>query len=157
MPDGGASIFATLASVFSTTGATAAGATAAGTAAASTAAAGTAAAIGATAGEAALISSATAAAGVGGGAAAGGLSALGAIEAASAVAGLGGTAAQLLADKPKAPNMATPATRDEAQREADMRSELYRRRGRAAALLTPGGAKGDTSAASLGAASLLGG
>jgi hypothetical protein len=136
---------------------TAAAPEAAGAAAASTAAASTAAAVGASAGEAALISSATAAAGVGSGAAAGGITALGALEAGSAIAGVGGTAAQLLADKPKAPGVMSPTSRDDAQREADMRAELYRRRGRAAALLTPGGAKGDTSAASLGAASLLGG
>lgn len=76
---------------------------------------------------------------------------------ASGVSGVASTGAQLLAEKPKAAPSPQQASRDEAQREADMRSEIYRRRGRAAALLTPGGAKGDTSQAPLGAASLLGG
>ena len=90
-------------------------------------------------------------------AAAGGLTLAEAALAASALSSAGGSAAQLLADKPKIPTPPPTPTRDDAQREADLRSELYRKRGRAAALLTPGGAKGDTSSASLGAASLLGG
>lgn len=74
---------------------------------------------------------------------------------ASGVAGVAGTGAQLLAEKPKVPNI-SPMTRDDAALEANQRSELYKRRGRAATLLTPGGAKGDTSSPSLGAAALLG-
>lgn len=79
------------------------------------------------------------------------------ISGVSALSTAAGAGSQLLAGKPKAAPLPQQASRDEAQREADMRSEIYRRRGRAAALLTPGGAKGDTSQAPLGAASLLGG
>ena len=137
MPDGGASLFATLASAFTATGTTAAATTA-------TAAA----ALGGT-------TLTAGAGGVGTAAAAGGLTLAEAATIASGVSGLAGTGAQLLAEKPtiKSPSI---ASRDDAQREADLRSELYRKRGRAAALLTPGGAKGDTSQASLGAAALLG-
>jgi hypothetical protein len=145
-----------LASLFAAAGTTAATTTAATTAAATAATASTA-ATAATAATAGAAAAGTAAAAAGTTAAATGLSTLGALEIAGAVAGLGASGAQLLAEKPKAAALPQQAARDEAQREADMRSELYRKRGRAAALLTPGGAKGDTSQAPLGAASLLGG
>ncbi len=77
------------------------------------------------------------------------------LTAGSALAGIGGTAAQLLQKKPGAPNIQAPQ-RDQAQLDADQRNLLLQRRGRASALLTPGGARGDQSVPSLGAAQLLG-
>ena len=144
MPDGGASLFATIASAF-TAAAPEVGATA-GALAASDAAVG-----------AGLMATAGGTVAAGTTAAATGFTLADAALVASGVSGLASTGAQLLADKPKVQPLPQQATRDEAQREADMRSELYRKRGRAAALLTPGGGRGDTSAPSLGAASLLGG
>jgi hypothetical protein len=139
MPDGGASLYATIASIF-TASAPSAGAIAGSTAAANVAVGGM------TAIEGASI--------VGGSA---GFTFADAALAASAVAGVGGTAAQLMAEKPKIPTPTPAPVHDEAQREADLNAAFYRRRGRAAALMTPGGARGDTSSVSLGAASLLGG
>ena len=80
-----------------------------------------------------------------------------ALEAGSALAGIGGTAAQLLQAKPKIPNIAAPQL-DQARIEADQRNALLKRKGRSAALLTPGGAQGTAGASSpsLGAAALLG-
>lgn len=140
-----------LASLFATAGT--AGAASAGEAAllaGATAATTTA----ATAGEAALL------AGVAGAtaptAAATGLSAGTIASLAGAGASLAGTGAQLLAGKPELPRLPGALTRDDARAEADRESELLKRRGRAAALLTAGGARGDTSTPSLGAAALLG-
>lgn len=114
------------------------------------AAAGTAAAAGAGA------ASAAAGLGAAGGIAGTGITASEAIAGAGALAGIGGTAAQLLAKQPKTPNL-TPPQRDQAQLEADQRNNLLKSRGRAAALLTPGGGQGiSTSSASLGASQLLG-
>jgi hypothetical protein len=130
----------------------------ASTTAAAPAAAGTAAAVGTTAAAgagAAGLAAGTAGAVGAGAAAAGGLSALEIAALAGSGASLVGTGASLLADKPKIPEVAV-ATRDDAQREADLRSDLYKKRGRAAALLTPGGGRGDTSSPYLGSAELMG-
>jgi hypothetical protein len=124
-------------------------------AAAATAAAPEAAA-GATAAGATGAAAGAAAAGGAAAAAAGGLTTLGALELGSAALGLAGSGAQLLADKPKAPVIPPVASRDEAQRLADLESETYKRRGRGTTLLTAGKAQGDTSTPSLGAAALLG-
>lgn len=123
---------------------------AAGAAAAGTAAAGTAAAVGAAGAAAAGTAAAGAAT-----AAAAGLTAAEIAALAGGVASLGSTSAALLKE-PKTPNLPVSATRDLAAEEANQRSDLYRRRGRAATLLTPGGAAGDVSKPSLGAAALLG-
>ena len=146
-----------LASLFATAGTTTAAATGA-EAALLTGAGATAA--GASAGEAALLASAAAASGLpasaAAGAAAGGTAGLltaGNVGAASSAVGTG---AQLLTPRPDLPSAPGALRRDDAQAEADRQSELLRRRGRAAALLTPGGARGDTSTPSLGAAALLG-
>lgn len=107
--------------------------------------------------DAAAAAGATAAGGAAAtGAAASGISTATALSAAGAAAGVAGTAAQLLAKQPKTPNL-TPPQRDQAQLEADQRNNLLKSRGRAAALLTPGGGSGiSTSSASLGASQLLG-
>lgn len=75
---------------------------------------------------------------------------------AGGVSAVGGTAAQLLADKPKAtPTVAAP-TKDLAQTAADQQSQLYRKRGRASSILAGGKPAGSTSSPALGAAGLLG-
>lgn len=129
-----------LASLFAAAG-SAGSAGAAGSAAASAAAA-----------SSGVVTGATAA----GAAAAGSLSAIEIAKAAGSTAALVGTGAQLLAEKPSTPTQQRTATRDDAQAEANAQSDLYRRRGRASALLTKGGAQGDTSTPSLGSAQLLG-
>jgi hypothetical protein len=81
-------------------------------------------------------------------------------EAATIAGGLsavGGTAAQLLADKPKVPNTPAIPTKDNAQAAADAQSNLYRKRGRASSILAGGKDSATTSAPALGAAGLLGG
>lgn len=142
-----------LASMFAAAGTAGTTGAAAGTAAAASGAAvaGANAAVGA--GLAATAAGAVPAAG----AAAAGLSATQIAALAGTGASLAGTGASLLADKPELPSAPRPATRDDAQREADMRSELYKKRGRAAALLTPGGGRGDVSSPYLGSAELMGG
>lgn len=140
-----------LASLFATAGTTTAAATGAEAALLSGASA---AAAGATAGEAALLANAAAAAGTG--AAAGGTAGLLTAANVGAASTAVGTGAQLLTPRPDLPSAPGAPRRDDAQAEADRQSELLRRRGRAAALLTAGGARGDTSTPSLGAAALLG-
>jgi hypothetical protein len=147
-------IASALASV-GTAGATA-GTAAAGTAAATTAgtAAATAGAIGAgaaSAGELALLASAS----QGLTAAAGGsaLTAGNVIAGTSALAGLAGAGAQLLS-KPPSLDLPSAPTRDTARTEADARSAMLKRRGRAATLLT--GAGGVSSNPTLGSPSLTG-
>lgn len=70
-------------------------------------------------------------------------------------ASLAGTGAQLL-QKPPGFKIPKPPTQDDAQREANMRADLLRRRGRSMALLNEGGAAGLSSTPSLGASALLG-
>lgn len=138
-----------LASLFAAAGTS--GGAAGGAAAATTAAAGAGAVGGAGVGAAGAAGLAAANA-----TAAGGLSATTIASLAGAGASLAGTGAQLLAGKPELPRLPGAPTRDDARAEADRESELLKRRGRAAALLTAGGARGDTSTPSLGAAALLG-
>lgn len=72
-----------------------------------------------------------------------------------AAAQYGGTAAQLLSKPPGTPKLPGAPSIDQARIEADQRNELLKRKGRASALLA-GGAQGDKSSPSLGAAQLLG-
>jgi hypothetical protein len=133
----------------------AAGTTAAGTAAATTAAttaatAGGLAAGAASAGELALLASASQGLTAAGGA---GLTAGQALAGASALSGIAGAGAQLLS-KPPSFDMPKAPTRDTARTEADARSAMLKRRGRAATLLT--GAQGVSSNPTLGSPSLTG-
>lgn len=144
MPDGGASLFAAIGSALGTSGAAAGGTAAAGSLA-TTASAGV--ASGVTAGATGAAAAGAAAAGAGAG--------LSLAEKASLAATVAGTGAQLLSEKPKI-EKPQASTRDAAQEEADRLSSLYRKRGRGAALLTPGGAAGDVSSPNLGSAALLG-
>jgi len=140
-----------IASALASVGAT--GTAAAGTTAAATAA-GTAGAIGAgaaSAGELALLASAS----QGLTAAAGGsaLTAGNVIAGTSALASAAGAGAQLLS-KPPSIDLPSAPTRDTARAEADARSAMLKRRGRAATLLT--GAGGVSSNPTLGSPSLTG-
>lgn len=143
-------IASALASV-GTAGATTAGTAAATTAATTTAAAaGTAGAIGASAGELALLASAAEAATAAGSA---GLTFGEVAAGVGALSSAAGAGASLLAKPPKI-NAPSSPTRDQARTDADQRSMALKRRGRAATLLT--GAQGVTSAPTLGSPSLMG-
>jgi len=106
----------------------------------------------ASAGEAALIASAAEAAGVAVPGAAG-ITAGQALAGAGALSGIAGAGAQLLS-KPPSFDMPSAPTRDTARTEADARSAMLKRRGRAATLLT--GAGGVSSNPTLGSPSLTG-
>jgi hypothetical protein len=104
----------------------------------------------ASAGEAALIASAAEAAGV---AVPGAVSTGQALTAAGTLASTAGAGAQLLS-KPPSLDLPSAPTRDTARTEADARSAMLKRRGRAATLLT--GAGGVSSNPTLGSPSLTG-
>ena len=104
----------------------------------------------ASAGEAALIASAAEAAGV---AVPGAITAGQALTTAGTLSGIAGAGAQLLS-KPPSFDMPSAPTRDTARTEADARSAMLKRRGRAATLLT--GAQGVSSNPTLGSPSLTG-
>ena len=134
-----------IASLFAAT-APEAGAAAGSAAAAGATAAGAGAATAAAAGQSAALLAAGS----------GGLTALETASLAGTALSAAGTGAQLLAGKPKIPNV-SPVQRDEARLEADQRNALLKRKGRASALLTPGGAQGTAGTSpTLGAAALLG-
>lgn len=143
-------IASALASV-GTAGTAAAGTTAAATA--GTAAATTAATTAAAAGTAAATGAAAAGATAAGAGTLAGLTTAELITAGSTLASAAGAGASLLAKPPKI-NAPTMPTRDNARAEADQRSMMLKRRGRAATLLT--GAEGVTSAPTLGSPSLTG-
>lgn len=127
-----------------------------GTAAAGGATAGGLAAAGASAAGTAVIAGAPVALTAGGAAATAGLTSVEIATLAAAAASTIGTGAQLLQGKPSPVAAAPPPSRDDAQKEADLQSQLYRKRGRGSALLTSGAAKGDTSSPNLGSSALLG-
>lgn len=106
----------------------------------------------ASAGEAALIASAAEAAGVAVPGAAG-ITAGQVLSTAGTLSGIAGAGAQLLS-KPPSFDMPSAPTRDTARAEADARSAMLKRRGRAATLLT--GAGGVSSNPTLGSPSLTG-
>ena len=104
----------------------------------------------ASAGELALLASASQGLTAAGGA---GLTASQAIAGTSALASAAGAGAQLLAEPPKFELPQAPV-RDTAKQEADARSAMLKRRGRAATLLT--GSQGVTSSPTLGSPALTG-
>jgi len=108
--------------------------------------------VGAGAGEFAAIAGGTAEA-LSGTAAASGLTAGQALSAAGTLSGIAGAGAQLLS-KPPSIDLPSAPTRDTARTEADARSAMLKRRGRAATLLT--GAGGVSSNPTLGSPSLTG-